>query len=123
MSALTGAARSVGSTVGSTTQNVLSTVGEKARSLTQASGPTSHATPVSRSLPSYPAAAAAQGINSGTVHARLDIDAAGHVRHVEILQSDPPRVFDQEAIHTLQRWRFNTGTDGRTYDADLQFRR
>ena len=122
-SALTGAARSVGSTVGSTTQSVLSTVGEKARSLTQGGGSSAYASPVSRSLPTFPAAAAAQGINSGSVRARLDIDAAGNVRHVEVLQSDPPRVFDQEAIRTLQRWRFNTGADGRTYDAALEFRR
>jgi len=120
LSALTGAARSVGSTVGSTTQSVLSTVGEKARSLGGSSGA---ATPVSRSMPSFPPAAAAQGIRSGTVRARLDIDAAGHVTHVQVLSSDPPRVFDQEAIRTLNRWRFNTGMDGRTYDAELEFRR
>ena len=122
-SALTGAARSVGSTVGSTTSNVLSSVGEKTRALTQGNAPGSYATPVSRSLPSFPAAAAAQGITSGTVRARVDIDAAGHVRHVEVLHADPPRVFDQEAIRTLNRWRFNTGTDGRTYEAELDFRR
>jgi TonB family protein len=120
LSALTGAARSVGSTVGSTTQSVLSTVGEKARALGGSGGV---ATPVSRSVPAFPPAAAAQGIRSGNVRARLDIDAAGHVTHVEVLSSDPPRVFDQEAIRALKRWRFNTGTDGRTYDAEVEFRR
>jgi protein TonB len=120
LSAITGAARSVGSTVGSTTQSVLNTVGDKARAL---GGATGYATPVSRSMPAFPPAAAAQGIRSGTVRARLDIDAAGHVTHVEVLSSDPPRVFDQEAIRTLNRWRFNTGADGRRYDAELEFRR
>jgi TonB family protein len=119
LSALTGAAKSVGST----TQNVLSTVGEKARSITQGGGPATYATPVSRSAPAFPPAAAAQGIHHGTVRARLEINASGYVTHVDLLQSDPPRVFDQEAIRTLQRWRFNSGADGRTYDAELEFRR
>jgi len=119
LSALSGAAKSVGSA----TQNVISSVGGQARALTQGGGPSTHATPVSRSLPAFPPAAAAQGIRSGRVRARLDVDGNGYVAYVQILHSDPPRVFDQEAIRTLQRWRFNTGTDGRTYETELEFRR
>lgn len=123
LSALTGGAREAARTVGSTAQNVLSTVTSKARELGSSGGGSGSATPVSRSTPAFPQAAAAQGIRSGTVRARLDIDAAGYVTHVDVIHSDPPRVFDQEAIRALQRWRFNTGADGRTYETDLQFRR
>jgi protein TonB len=78
---------------------------------------------VARASTTFPPAAITQGIHSGTVRARLDVDAAGHVTQVTVLSSDPPRVFDDEAVRSLKRWRFNAGAEGRTYDADVEFRR
>jgi outer membrane biosynthesis protein TonB len=45
------------------------------------------------------------------------------VTRVTILAADPPRVFDPEAIRSLQRWRFDSGADRRTYEAVLDFKR
>ncbi len=80
-------------------------------------------TPIARAATYFPPAAANQGIRSGTVRARLDIDAAGTVTRVTILAADPPRVFDPEAIRSLQRWRFDTGAERRTYETVLDFKR
>jgi len=99
---------------------LFSALADKARSIARISPPP---TPIARAATYFPPAAANQGIRSGTVRARLDIDAAGTVTRVTILAADPPRVFDPEAIRSLQRWRFDSGADGRTYEAVLDFKR
>ena len=81
------------------------------------------ANPVSRTPPTFPLAAINRGVFTGTVRARLKINAAGNVTDVVILSSDPPRVFDRAATTALEAWRFNSGTDNRTYDVELDFKR
>jgi len=114
------AAHGVGAGAKSLWTNVTGKTSATSSSPASASGT---ATPVARASTTFPPAAITQGIHSGTVRARLDVDAAGHVTQVTVLSSDPPRVFDDEAVRSLKRWRFNAGAEGRTYDADVEFRR
>jgi TonB family protein len=88
-----------------------------------APAPTLAATPISRAAVNFPPAAAAKSIDAGTVKARLTIDAAGRVKDVQIVESRPRRLFDEEAARSLREWRFNAGADNRTYDVEIAFQR
>ncbi|PTB85363.1 energy transducer TonB [Pseudidiomarina aestuarii] len=63
------------------------------------------ATPIVRINPRYPPAAARDGIN-GWVLLRFTIDETGGVTDVEVIDSEPRRVFDQEARRALLRWKY-----------------
>ena len=77
---------------------------------------------VSREQPAFPREALRAGIESGTVRARVTINAAGEVTNVARLQSQPARVFDRAVQQALGRWKFNTGADGRTLDTEVGFK-
>ena len=85
--------------------------------------PVTQAVPILRAAPSFPIAAASRGIETGTVRARLAINAAGAVTQVNILSANPPRIFDREAIRSLEGWKFNTGAEARTYEVEIEFKR
>jgi protein TonB len=53
----------------------------------------------------------------------VTIDGTGEVKHVEILEANPRRVFDRAVTRALVEWHFNTGNDGRFYDVDIDFQR
>lgn len=55
--------------------------------------------------PRYPREAAL-GELEGYVTVRFTITEAGTVRDPEIIESHPPRVFDQEVLRAIARWRF-----------------
>lgn len=55
--------------------------------------------------PAYPNAAKQRKLE-GWVELELAIGADGAVESVVVVSSDPPRVFDREAIRAAQRWRF-----------------
>ena len=123
-SAIGAGARDAARGVGAGAKSLFADVTGKATpASSSAEGTSAAAMPVARASTTFPPAAITQGIRSGTVHARLDVDAAGHVTQVTVLSSDPPHVFDEEAVRSLKRWRFNAGAEGRTYDADVEFRR
>lgn len=77
---------------------------------------------VSREQPNFPRDALRAGIENGNVRARLTINAAGDVTNVAILQSQPVRVFDRTVQQALVRWKFNPGTDGRTFETEIAFK-
>ena len=54
----------------------------------------------------YPKEAIRAGVEKGRVVARLHIDEKGLVTEVQIIVSEPPRVFDREVIRALSRWKF-----------------
>lgn len=63
------------------------------------------AQPIVRVEPRYPPAAARDGIE-GWVRLRFTIDETGGVTDIEIIESNPRRIFDQEARRALARWRY-----------------
>ncbi len=79
-------------------------------------------TVVSREQPDFPRDAARNGVESGSVRARAIIGATGTVSSVVILEARPPRVFDRAVTQALQRWKFNPGADGRSYEAEFNFK-
>ncbi len=82
----------------------------------------STATVVSREQPDFPRDAMRAGVETGSVRARLIITAAGTVSSVVIVESKPTRVFDRAVTQALLRWKFNAGTDGRTYETEVNFK-
>lgn len=63
------------------------------------------ATPIVRINPRYPPEAARDGIN-GWVLLRFTIDETGGVTDVEVIDSNPRRIFDNEARRALLRWKY-----------------
>lgn len=63
------------------------------------------ATPIVRIEPRYPPSAARNG-TEGWVQLRFTITPQGGVTDVEIIDSEPRRVFDREARRALLRWKY-----------------
>lgn len=78
---------------------------------------------VSRVDPDFPREAVQAGADSGTVRARMTLDAAGGVTRVEIVESNPRRVFDRAVVRALSQWRYSDGAAGRTVDMEVAFKR
>ena len=75
---------------------------------------------VSRVDPGFP-----RGIDAdkGAVKARLQVDARGAVTGVEIIESNPPRVFDRAVRNALQQWRYEPTGEAFTVQAEINFSR
>ena len=63
-------------------------------------------TPVVRIEPRYPVQAARDGLQ-GWVRLRFSIMEDGSVDEVEVMEAEPRRVFDREAIRALRRWKYS----------------
>lgn len=61
--------------------------------------------PLSRQPPEYPYKATRRGIE-GWVRVAFDVTETGDVENVEVIESDPPGVFDIAASRAVSRWRF-----------------
>jgi protein TonB len=61
--------------------------------------------PLVRIQPQYPRDAAVAQIE-GYVTIQFTIDQTGSVRSPRVIDSQPPRVFDREAIRAILRWKF-----------------
>ena len=61
--------------------------------------------PLSRQPPEYPYRAARRGIE-GWVRVAFDVNESGNVENAEVVESDPPGVFDIAATRAVSRWRF-----------------
>ena len=77
--------------------------------------------PVSKVDPEFPREAQLASVDHGRVKARLTIDAAGDVTRVDIVESNPRRVFDRAVTRSLSQWRYEKGADGRTVEVELDF--
>ena len=74
---------------------------------------------LSREPPDFPKEAIADGYKSGVVTARLHVDARGSVTGVDIMGSQPPKVFDRAVRRALLRWQFEPNATGQAADLDV----
>ncbi|WP_417762145.1 energy transducer TonB [Shewanella sp.] len=63
------------------------------------------ATPIVRIEPQYPIAAARDG-KEGFVQLSFTINEIGGVDDVEVINAEPRRIFDREAIRALRKWKY-----------------
>lgn len=63
------------------------------------------ATPIVRIEPQYPISAARDG-KEGFVQLRFTINELGGVDDVEVIQAEPKRIFDKEAVRALRKWKY-----------------
>ncbi len=61
---------------------------------------------ISTATPEYPLSAVRDRIE-GAVDVAFTITRDGKVRDVQVLQSEPARVFDRAAVDAVKRWRFD----------------
>ena len=61
--------------------------------------------PVVRVQPAYPRRAKQAGIE-GFVTMEVLIRADGTVTRAKVMESDPPRLFDEAALRAIERWKF-----------------
>jgi len=61
--------------------------------------------PISTPAPRYPVDALRAG-RSGEVQVEFTVAPDGSVTNARVVRSDPPRVFDREAVAAVKRWRF-----------------
>jgi protein TonB len=73
---------------------------------------------VSGEDPSYPKEAIRAGHSKGRVVARLQVDEKGNVVDVNIVSSEPPRVFDKVVRAALEGWKFKA--EGERYVAEVE---
>jgi len=74
--------------------------------------------PIEREDPVYPKDAIKRQISKGRVVARLNIDEKGNVTDINIIVSDPPRVFDRSVREALEKWKFKA--DGEKYVGEVE---
>jgi len=63
-------------------------------------------TPLVRVNPEYPRRALQRGIE-GWVQMQFTITAAGTVKDIRVVDSEPKKVFDEPAMQAVSRWRYN----------------
>jgi protein TonB len=85
--------------------------------------PTAATRLITRVDPDFPREAVQAGVDKGNVKARITLDESGAVTRVEVVESNPRRVFDRAVVRALTQWRFNEGTAGRTVETEVDFRR
>lgn len=65
----------------------------------------SEAMPLYRSQPNYPMLAQQKGLE-GWVLLKYDVDTGGTLSNIVVVNSEPKRIFDREAIKALKKWKF-----------------
>lgn len=71
--------------------------------------------------PEFPVEASKKGISTGSVKAKLIIEADGKVSDVEIVEAEPKRVFDRAVKSALMEWKFEPG-EKTTHEVKLVFK-
>jgi protein TonB len=77
--------------------------------------------PIDKVDPIFPKKAIRDGVESGKVLARLQVDEKGMVTDVKIVEARPPRVFDAEVIRALSQWKFKPEGDRYIAEVEVNF--
>jgi protein TonB len=85
--------------------------------------PSTAARLLTRVDPDFPREAVKAGVGDGSVKARLTLDAAGAVTHVDIVEATPRRIFDRAVMSALSQWKYSEGAAGRQVDVEVGFKR
>ncbi len=67
--------------------------------------------PIKKIEPVYPTRAQRAGIE-GTVTVEFTIDTEGNVKEIEVVNAEPPDIFDQAVIQAIRKWKFPPETRG-----------
>ncbi|MDQ2701690.1 MAG: energy transducer TonB, partial [Pseudomonadota bacterium] len=59
---------------------------------------------------------------SGSVEVEFTVAVDGTVSNARVVNADPPRVFDREALQAVNRWRFQPVSSPVTTRRTFQFR-
>jgi protein TonB len=78
---------------------------EQATSLSSG-GADTEPVPLVRIDPEYPPRAAQRGIK-GYVVLEFTISALGTVQDVQVVEAQPPNVFDRVSVEAVRRWKYN----------------
>lgn len=63
------------------------------------------AMPMYRTQPNYPVKAQIEGVE-GWVLLKYDVDASGTLSNISVMDSQPRKIFDREAMRALKKWKF-----------------
>jgi TonB family protein len=74
--------------------------------------------PLKKVIPAYPEIFKGRGIY-GTVHVKLQVDADGSVKSIEVLGGNP--IFSDAAIKAIKQWRYPAGSKERTATVSVEF--
>ncbi|WP_077033647.1 TonB family protein [Pelomonas sp. KK5] len=82
-----------------------------------------HADPkvIKKVPPEFPREAVQASVTSGTVKAKLSIEADGKVSAVDIVEATPRKVFDRAVKSALMDWRFEASGEKQTHEVKLVF--
>ena len=69
--------------------------------------------PLVRIPPDYPPRALARGLE-GWVEVQFTITPTGTVRNAKVVNAEPPGIFDDAALKSIARWRYNPKIEGGT---------
>ncbi|CAH0529106.1 energy transducer TonB [Vibrio hippocampi] len=69
------------------------------------------AMPLYRVEPNYPARALKRKVE-GYVLMRFTIDATGRATDIQVVEGNPARMFDREAIRALKKWKYQPKVEG-----------
>jgi protein TonB len=79
--------------------------------------------PVKGDPPEFPSEANRAGYNEGMLKVRLNVDPSGEVNRVEVLESNPRRVFDRATVRALSQWRYAGTGSARVLEFDVHYKR
>ncbi|GAA4350637.1 energy transducer TonB [Kangiella taiwanensis] len=65
----------------------------------------SEAMPMYRTQPNYPIMAQQRGLE-GWVLLTYDVDTSGTLSNIAVMDSEPRKIFDREAMRALRKWKF-----------------